>query len=133
MLFLSVEALRQKGTRVEFLADTPYPGRDVPTCVTENLADVRACQIDRKDAYHSSALYTDRHVSVSAAVDAVGVEVIDPVDWLCSPTACPVVVGDQLVYRDDSHISNTWSTTLAPMFGPLLAAAARTTTQGSTS
>ena len=33
---------------------------------------------------------------------------------------CPVIVGDTLVYRDDSHISNTFSAVLAPMFASLL-------------
>ncbi|MFN8169860.1 MAG: acyltransferase family protein [Candidatus Nanopelagicales bacterium] len=116
----TLEKLTQKGTRVEFLADTPYPKGDVPTCVADSLADVRACQVTRADAYHASALYTERHRMVSAAADEVGVGVVDPVSWLCSPTACPVVVGDTLVYRDDSHITNTYSTKLAPLFEPLL-------------
>ena len=35
-------------------------------------------------------------------------------DWLCTDTACPVIVGNTLMYRDDSHITATASRLLAP-------------------
>ena len=122
----TLDALEQDGARVVFLADTPYPAGDVPSCVADNLADARVCQVERGSAYHASALYTQRHREVSEAVDATGAEVVDPVSWLCSASACPVIVGDTLVYRDDSHISNTYSTALAPLFAPLLAGSGTT-------
>ena len=121
---VTLDAMQQKGTRVEFLLDTPYPSGNVPSCVAEHLDDVRACQVTRDDAYHASDLYTERHEMVREAVDATGVGTVETASWLCSRDACPVIVGDQLVYRDDSHISNTYSTTLAPMLGPLLTGSA---------
>lgn len=116
----TVQQLSAGGQRVEFLADTPYPKSDVPTCVSENLADVRACTVTRAQAYHASALYTDRHALVVSTLEQAKVPVVDPIDWICSGTSCPVVVGDTLVYRDDSHLSNTYSTELAPVLAPLL-------------
>jgi hypothetical protein len=117
----TMQQLTAGGQRVEFLADTPYPKADVPTCVSEHLADVRACSVTRAQAYHASALYTDRHSQVVTTLEQARMKVIDPVDWICSGTTCPVIVGDTLVYRDDSHISNTYSTELAPLLAPLLA------------
>jgi peptidoglycan/LPS O-acetylase OafA/YrhL len=127
---VTLEKLRQAGSRVELIRDTPYPSGDVPACVAANLADVRACQVTRADAYHGSALYTDRHRQVGSAAKAAGFPMIEPLPWVCSPEACPVVVGNELVYRDDSHLSNTFSTTLAPMLAPTLRAAARQETSG---
>jgi peptidoglycan/LPS O-acetylase OafA/YrhL len=127
---VTLERLRQAGSRVQLIRDTPYPSGDVPTCVAANLADVRACQVTRDDAYHGSALYTDRHRQVGAAAKTAGFPMIEPLPWLCSPSACPVIVGNELVYRDDSHLSNTFSTTLAPMLAPSLRAAARQETSG---
>ncbi len=46
---------------------------------------------------------------------AAGITVVDPVSWLCSATLCPVIVGNTLVYRDDSHLTNTYSATLGPV------------------
>jgi hypothetical protein len=116
----TVQELAAGGLRVQFLADTPYPKSDVPTCVSENLGDVRACQVRRGQAYHSSALYADRHALVVSTLTEARIRVVDPIDWICSATTCPVIVGDTLVYRDDSHLSNTYATTLAPLLEPLL-------------
>ena len=116
----TMRQLTAGGRHVEFLADTPYPRADVPTCVSEHLADVRTCQVVRAQAYHASALYTDRHRQVVATLEQARLSVVDPVGWICSGTTCPVIVGDTLVYRDDSHISNTYSTELAPLVAPLL-------------
>ena len=35
-------------------------------------------------------------------------------DWMCTDTACPVVVGNVLMYRDNSHITATASEFLSP-------------------
>ena len=44
---------------------------------------------------------------------------VDPTDWLCSTGGCPTIVGNVLVYRDDSHITGTYAKWLAPMTKPL--------------
>jgi peptidoglycan/LPS O-acetylase OafA/YrhL len=120
----SLGKLRAKGVEnVVFLADTPYPGTDVPTCVSDHLDDVRQCGLQRNDAYHGESYYADRHQVMLSTVRAAGFSTVDPIDWMCSPQFCPVMVGNQLIYRDDSHITNTFSTTLAPMLSTLLVGA----------
>ena len=118
----TLRRLQNPETRIVFVADTPYPSTDVPSCVSTHLADARACMVARNQAYHASTMYTARHLLVSSTLDEAGVHVVDPVDWLCSATACPVIVANTLVYRDDSHISNTYSTALAPILGSLFPA-----------
>jgi peptidoglycan/LPS O-acetylase OafA/YrhL len=117
---VTLDRLRQQGLRVVFLRDTPFPRSDVPACLEQHLADARACGVPRADAYNSSELFTDRHERVASAVDAAGFRSIEPAPWLCTSTFCPVVVGDELVYRDDSHLTDTYSRTLAPLLAPLL-------------
>jgi hypothetical protein len=47
--------------------------------------------------------------------------VIDPEPWLCSPAGnCPVVVGNTLVYRDTSHVAESYAETIAPVLGKRL-------------
>jgi hypothetical protein len=36
-------------------------------------------------------------------------------EYFCDETHCPPVVGNVIVYRDDSHITAAYSRTLAPM------------------
>jgi peptidoglycan/LPS O-acetylase OafA/YrhL len=117
---VTLERLRSQGLRVAFLRDTPFPRGDVPACVEQHLDDVRACGVARADAYHASEVFAERHRLVDAAVEAAGIRSVEPAPWLCTSTFCPVVVGDELVYRDDSHVTDTYSRTLAPMLAPLL-------------
>jgi SGNH domain (fused to AT3 domains) len=126
----SLQSLSQPGTQVVFLADTPDPKGDVPSCVAANLSDVRKCDVSRAAAYHDSALYMGRHQLVVKTLQLANITVVDPIDWLCSKTECPVIVGNTLVYRDDSHLTNTYSTLLGPVLQPLLASPARAHPKG---
>jgi hypothetical protein len=52
---------------------------------------------------------------VSAAhADAPRASVVDLTDFFCGPRDCPPVIGGVLVYKDASHMSNLFSTTLGP-------------------
>ena len=44
-------------------------------------------------------------------------------DLLCGTRRCPVIVGDVLVYRDDSHLTATYARRLAPRLAAVLEAA----------
>jgi hypothetical protein len=46
--------------------------------------------------------------------------VVNPEPWICTSTTCPAVVGNMLTYRDDTHLTATFSAWLAPYVAPLL-------------
>ena len=48
----------------------------------------------------------------------VGGTFVDTTSWLCTPTGCPLMIGDILLYRDSTHLS----TVAASWFRPLLEA-----------
>jgi hypothetical protein len=49
---------------------------------------------------------------------------VDPGPLVCSAGVCPLVVGGDVVFFDDDHITASWSRTVAPaleqLTGPLL-------------
>ena len=47
-----------------------------------------------------------------------GATFVDTTDWFCTPESCPVVVGNLLVIRDETHITAP----MAEFLGPLLEA-----------
>jgi len=55
----------------------------------------------------------------AAAADA-GASFIDPTPWVCPTEPCPVVIGNLLVYLDSGHMTETFSTALAPYLGAAL-------------
>ncbi|GAA1877819.1 acyltransferase family protein [Lapillicoccus jejuensis] len=113
----TVRALRSAGApRVAYVQDIPTPGTDLPGCVATHLDDVRPCTYDRSAAYR----YPDRHAALAPALATASVPVLDPAPWLCTATRCPAVVGNVLVYRNESHLTVPFSRWLAPVLAPVL-------------
>ena len=119
----TMDALRSSGAKLDFIADTPIPDGDVPSCLAANPTHIERCERTRSRAF-AAPLYTERHNAVAGALRAGGVTVIDPTDWMCSAQRCPTVIGNVLVYRDASHITDSFSRALAPIMESTLAAAA---------
>ncbi|GHJ37012.1 acyltransferase [Streptomyces sp. TS71-3] len=108
--------------RVVALLDTPWPHGDAVDCAGEHPLGLDACASDVRRAVKDPRKATE----IRAAARRTGVSVIDPVPWLCAPGGnCPAVVGNTLVYRDDSHMSEAYSEALAPVLDKALASAGR--------
>jgi peptidoglycan/LPS O-acetylase OafA/YrhL len=102
------------------IVDTPNAGRDVPGCLSSNRDHIDACAIPRAVAF------TERLGAIEAiAAKASGAALIDLTDRICvGDRACPVVVNDRIVYRDHSHLTATFSRSLAPALGDAIASLA---------
>ena len=111
----TVAALRPSTDHLLLLGDTPTPLSDVPSCLAGNLSNVPACMNSRDGAVRPGRLAVER--DVAAAHDA---SFIPTSDWLCTDTACPVIVGNVLMYRDNSHINATASEFLSPFIDAAL-------------
>jgi peptidoglycan/LPS O-acetylase OafA/YrhL/cellulose synthase/poly-beta-1,6-N-acetylglucosamine synthase-like glycosyltransferase len=109
--------LRGFGLPVAYLLDTPLPIGNVPECLATHLDDVGACNALVPDTNP----FDDRKDMVAESLTSLGVPTVDPEPWLCTAKECPVIVGNVLVYRDDSHVSARFSRWLAPMTSPLFA------------
>ena len=114
----TVHALQQTTTaKIVYMEDTPYPGYNVADCVAAHLDDVKACNLPLSRAYASPA----RHQAINQALRKLGgVRLVNPADWICADNACPAVVGNLLVFRDNSHLSVEFSRWLTPMITSLL-------------
>jgi hypothetical protein len=100
-----------------FLSDIPQPA-DPVGCVSSHLSDVKPC-VSSTDAGRQS--WPKRRGVVAAAVRQAGATVVDTDMWVCSGDRCPPIVGNMLVYKDDGgHLTNTYSSWLAPVVRPLL-------------
>jgi hypothetical protein len=111
-----VRALRGGGAKVVFLEDTPIPGFDVPNCLAQHPSDITACLVTVQ-----KKKVAERDIENRGAL-AGGAALVDPLPWLCAGSRCPPVVSGVVVYADDSHLTGTFSTLLAPFLGPALSA-----------
>jgi hypothetical protein len=91
----------------------------VPDCLAKNTAHVQACSMMRSDPSTRLGAMIQR-TTETAAVSQAGATVIDPTSWFCTPTLCPPVIADQIVYADNSHITATYAKWLAPQLSSAL-------------
>ena len=108
---------RTTTAKIVYLEDTPYPGYNVAECVAAHLDDVKACNLPMSHAY----AYPATHQAINQALQKLGgVTLVDPAAWMCADNVCPAVVGNLLVFRDQSHLSVEFSEWLTPMITSLL-------------
>ncbi|HZC09308.1 MAG TPA: acyltransferase family protein [Mycobacterium sp.] len=109
-----VRDLRGTGAKVLVLGPVPDPHFVVPLCVSANLDDVTACVLRKATSVNESGIAVE-----SAATAAGGGQYNDLTDLFCTTDLCPVIVGNTLVYMDETHATFEYSRQLAPAMGAL--------------
>jgi hypothetical protein len=117
----TVSALAEQGIRVVYIVDTPRRGEPGPDCVAANLDDVSKCITPQAEAQPFPGITN----AISTAVARSGGVIIDPTSWFCADDQCPSVIGNYLVYRDQSHVTASYMRFLAPELEQLLPLDAR--------
>ena len=110
-LDLTMSTLRPSAKHVLLLGDSATPISDVPSCLASNVSNVQQCMNSREGAVRPGRLAVER--DIAAKYDA---DFIPTSDWMCTDAYCPPVVGNVLMYRDNSHITATASAFLSPYF-----------------
>jgi peptidoglycan/LPS O-acetylase OafA/YrhL len=101
---LTVDRVSRATDRTVLLADTPWPSRDIPTCLTQN-----------KPAKCSTA----RPTSLLKFLAGNKVLFVNPTDWFCAKT-CPALISNIVVYRDASHMSVDFALHIVPSLSRIL-------------
>ncbi len=95
---------------IVYLRDTPDPPQDIPACISGAIADWTECSFPR-----AAAMPPDPLATAVRAATLPGVHLVDLNHILCpDPAPCPAVRGSVLLYRDDSHLTDTAATLLGP-------------------
>jgi SGNH domain (fused to AT3 domains) len=107
----TIGRLSAAGVPVVLIADTPRARRRFADCLA--LGGGSACDRPRADALPRTRL--DHEAAVLA-----GIPVLDLTDRICGPETCVAKQGQQLVYRDEHHLTARFALSLADAFLPLL-------------
>ncbi|MEI8143412.1 MAG: acyltransferase family protein [Candidatus Berkelbacteria bacterium] len=106
----SLGELKKVSPRIIYFTDTPYPGDNVPLCLSRNKNSIQKCTIDlNKD---------ENRINKKAEIESQlkninNVEIFDTSPWFCDKNLCPVIIGGNLVYYDDSHITTSYANTIS--------------------
>lgn len=91
------------------MIDTLRTSTDIPACIAANPADVRPCAISRRIGMTD---YFGVRERVASEVSGAGV--VDLIWSVCAAMPCQVVRDGMIVYRDNHHLTATFSASLAP-------------------
>ena len=122
----TLAVLDSAGITSILLHDTPKIPFNVPICLARAAAlgrDLDAfCRIRRDQVLDTVVFHAER----DAVSELSYAHAIDLNDLLCNAESCPPVIGGKVVYRDDDHLTRTFSQRLAESLSvriaPLVAA-----------
>ena len=128
--------IQEAGTTVVVLADNPAASladlgdQHVYECVADHRSDLDACRFPSGTGSGTRAL--------RSAADQLDATFIDLEPWICPPSAgpeprCPAVVGRVLLFRQGSHLTATYVSSLTPILHHELVVAGVATTRWSRS
>lgn len=109
----SLESLQSQLLKIDtlpvFLEDTPRPQEHVPICLSSNTENITRCNLSRDTSV------TNRYSDLTRGIfDSTASTFIPTEQWFCVDGICPAVIGNSVVYRDDSHISPRYAELLTP-------------------
>lgn len=102
--------LNSAGIPVVAIRDTPRMPQPVPDCINNNQSNYAACDSKRQDSF------LDESPSNAVAPGLPGTSFLDFTHYFCPDAACPAVIGNVMVYKDDNHVTRTYMATLEPYF-----------------
>ena len=114
-----VDTMRRRGAEVIVLGDIPLHAVDPEACLTTPGAVTGRCDVG------STGWTAEANATVAAAARAHGAAFIDVTRLTCVDGRCPLVVSGTVTYADATHLSVSWTRTLAGPVGRELRAAVR--------
>ncbi len=103
----TLQRLSKDAGAVVLIGDTTRMTADPPVCLSAHLDDAAACATPYSTAVAGARLAAD-----AVAADHAAAHFVDPTPWTCFTDPCPVVIGRFLIYRDEQHLTATYSRAL---------------------
>ncbi|WP_276606350.1 acyltransferase family protein [Arthrobacter sp. CAU 1506] len=100
------------GTKVLVIKDPPYPGTkisNIPDCLASNPGNPAACS-----GTPSSWHWMDPLDEAARKLSLPGISRVDLDKYFCVDGVCPAAIGSVVAYRDGSHITATYASSLVP-------------------
>ena len=118
----TIDTVRFAGAKALVLGDVPkMTGEKIPECLTSHTSNIGACGVPR-----SKGVKQDRLMTLAATASEHAASFVDVSNWFCTDAVCPPVVNGIVVYRDEHHLTDTFSRYRAPQIADAIRAALAT-------
>jgi peptidoglycan/LPS O-acetylase OafA/YrhL len=108
--------IRQLGAKVMVIGPIPKPPVLVPDCLSAHLTSATACTVPLSQSVNLAGEAAER-----GAVTTAGGAYVVTQPWFCAGATCGVMVDNLEMWRDDNHITATYSAYLGPAIGAEIA------------
>jgi peptidoglycan/LPS O-acetylase OafA/YrhL len=99
----------EKDVPIVALGDNPWHRTGPSKCLEElDVIEPDSCDTTRAKAFPFPNTFA------ASAKEVRGAKYVDLTDYYCDEKTCPSVIGGVNVYRDNSHLTTTYTKTLAP-------------------
>jgi peptidoglycan/LPS O-acetylase OafA/YrhL len=117
----SLQLLVDNGSNVLVIRDTPAPGDPrhlVADCVAKHIKNWGACA-----GKPSKWIHADHLAAAARQLESPHVFRVSVNRYICTRKSCPAVVGGVIPYRDENHLTITYTKSLIPYLQPAIAQA----------
>ncbi len=104
----------ERDIEVVALRDNPRFNFNIAECVVTKGNDSSDCRRPQ------SGLLAAKSPLAALQGRIPGLSVVDMTDLICDGTACPGVVGNTYVYKDNNHLTRTYVASMSSVFGQRL-------------
>jgi peptidoglycan/LPS O-acetylase OafA/YrhL len=111
-----VGQLRRLGSKVLVIGPVPKPPLVVPDCLSAHLTSATACTFPVAQTIDEAG-----EAAEQATVTGAGGSYLNTQPWFCAGATCAVMADNVEMWRDDNHITKTYSAYLGPAMSAQLA------------
>lgn len=103
-LVTTLRRIASPGRELAVVGLMPYWSKSGPECLAAHEHELRTC-----NAPASQAVLTGHDQAVENAAKKAKARYVNIVPWFCTPTVCPQVINNTIVYVDQFHITSTYA------------------------
>jgi len=105
---------RIEGPEVAVMREVPHQERTPTHCLAKNLEHADRCAEPRESAFNAPLRHAEEDAVAAAGPHA---RLVDLTPFLCNEQTCPTIIGNTVVFRDNHHLTDTFSRQMAePMW-----------------
>ena len=105
-----VSRMKPYAKKVVIIGDHPQQSTEPVDCLLSASANMGRCSVALTESW------SEINSAIAAGATSAGASFIDTTGWLCAAGYCPQVIGHDIVYRDATHLTETYVLQLASAF-----------------
>jgi len=98
-----LSSIHSRGTKKVLIGDIPYLAQAAPTCLAAHSSNIQACTTPA-----STAVLSDHETVLSGVARSTRALYVPVTKWFCT-ASCSAVIGKDVVYADDAHITSVYA------------------------